>query len=382
MFNLKNTIIGALTATVAVCSFGSTASAEVFNPGAVGAALVVPWETDAVSQGKITIATVTNTLSDTAIVLHVTVMDEFWNATDFNCPLTPSETTSFEFAYDNFGGFGSTSLKVECSDPGRLTANPQGNTANQVQINIDDASRGIMFVSVECPGNTLGCPVQETRYDNALLGDATIIDLAQGYAYSVSAIHIQAADNQGGNNDRQYLFDDNEYKEFPATLNSNFISPSLDGIAASVILFTLDGTVNDDSAINFKLTGFAYDDDENPISGGEKYDCYTNTPLQELFSTNVFRERSGSSVGHMELIVDGVSNQVDSNEQFGPTGDGDGARVRPVHGWIVQHIADGASVQNPLVPVMNGAGAFARTLTQSTLDLEVENGDIPGLTAN
>jgi hypothetical protein len=244
-----------------------------------------------------------------------------------------------------------------------------------------------MFVSVECQKGVGQCPggsgQPRTRGSNALFGDATIIDFGQGYAYSVSAIHIQ--DGYGRNDgDRQYRFDGEEYAAFPAALTTNFVSPTFDGISANLILFTLDGKTNDGVPIEFAVTGDVFDDDENPTSGGEKFDCFANVPLQDVFSANVFREFSGSPVGHMELLVSQVSNQVDTNEQSPVTGDASGNRRRPVHGWIVQHIVNGANATNPEwpnVPGFTGSGAFARTLTQGTLAMAPTAGDYPALSA-
>jgi hypothetical protein len=248
-----------------------------------------------------------------------------------------------------------------------------------------DNNRGTMFVSVECQKGTGGCPggtgAPRTRGINALAGDATIIDFGQGYAYSVNAIHIQNGVGQN-NGDRQYTFDGLEYSAFPGALAANFVSPSFEGISANLILFTLDGKTNDGVPIEFAVTGDAYDDDENPLSGGDKFDCYVNAPLEDVFSTNVFREISGSPVGHLEMLVSQVSNQVDTNEQSPVTGDASGNRRRPVHGWIVQHFMRGAQGEGPnVLGFPSGSGAFARTLAQGTLAMAPTAGDTPALTA-
>jgi hypothetical protein len=276
-------------------------------------------------------------------------------------------------------------VETECSRTGVNAPDP-GQTNDYVMKTLEN-NRGTMFVSVECQKGTNGCEsgtgAPRTRGINALFGDATIIDFGQGYAYSVNAIHIQNGRGQN-NGDRQYMFDGNEYAAFPAALAANYVSPTFDGISANLILFTLDGTTNDDNPIEFKLSGDVYDDDENPLSGGDKFDCFVNAPLEDVFSTNVFREFSGSPVGHLELLVSQVSNQIDTNEQSPVTGDASGNRRRPVHGWIVQHIANGANGVDPewpAVPGFTGSGAFARTLTQGTLAMAPTAGDYPALSA-
>jgi len=181
------------------------------------------------------------------------------------------------------------------------------------------------------------------------------------------------------------MFDGLEYSAFPAALASNFVSPSFDGISANLILFTLDGRTNDTQPIEFKVSGDVYDDDENPTSGAETFGCYVNTPLEDFsWGMNVYREASGSPVGHLELLVSQVGGQRDTNEQSPVTGDASGNRRRPVHGWIVQHFTPGANGVDPEwpdVPEFVGSGAFARTLAQGTLAMAPTAGDTPALSA-
>ena len=378
----KQTLVGLLTAMAVVCSFGSSANADggIFNQATLGAALVLPWETDAVTASKLTIATITNALTELPITLHVTVLDENWDATNFDCPLTPSETTAFVFSYDTTRG--KSRVETECSRLG-VTGPDPGQTNDYVTRTLS-ANRGIMFVSVECQKGVQGCPGgtlgARTLGINALLGDATVIDFGQGYAYSVNAIHIQNG-AKGNNGDRLYRFDGLEYAQFPSALATNFISPSDTGIAANLILFTLDGKANDSQAINFAVAGNAFDDDENPTSGGEEFDCYANVGIEEIFGDNVIREESGSVVGHLELLVTGVGGQVDSNETDPITGDATGHRVRGVHGWLVQHISQGADADNDNVPTFLDSGAWARTLVQGNFPVVPSGGDVPTLNA-
>ena len=384
MFKRKTILIGMLTATFAVGTFGSSASAQnaTIDASTLGAALALPWETDPNTASKLTIATVTNGLVNDPLTLHVTVLDEFCGATNFDCPLTPSETTSFVFSYDTVRG--TSRVQAECSRLGVIGPDP-GQTNDVVNKTLS-ANRGVMFVSVECqkgstnlgacPGGTNGL---RTKGINALLGDATIADFGQGFAYSVNAIHIQAGSDRN-NGDRLYKFDGREYKSFPSALATNFVSPSDTGIAANLALFTLDFKANDPQPIWFALDGDAYDEDENPTSGGEVYDCYANNSIEDIFGYNVLREESGSLVGHLELLVSDVGGQVDANETSAKTGDANGNRVRPVHGWLVQFITDGAE-GHPNVPPFFGSGAWARTLVQGTHALVPSGADVPALNA-
>ena len=383
MFKLKKILTGSLTAIFVVGMMGASANAEVgvLDPSTLGSVLVLPWETDRVTQSKLTIGTITN-VSDEPITLHLVILDETWDATNFDCPLTPSETTYFIFSFDD--NRGTSRVETECSRLGLAGPNP-GLTSDPVTRTLR-GDRGIMFVSVECqkgidncPGGTLGL---RTRGINALLGDATIIDFGQGYAYGVNAIHIQTGSGTN-NEDRRYDFDGLEYAAFPSELATTFISPSDTGIAAKLILFTLDGKVNDSQPIEFAVAGNAYDDDENPTEGSEIFDCYANVGIEEIFGLNVLREESGSVVGHLELSVSEVAGQVDFNEtdvSEGGTGDGDRNRRRPVHGWLVQFIAQGAD-DGDGGPLFLDSGAWGRTLVQGNSPLMPSGTDLPALSA-
>ena len=202
MQRIKTTLAGLITVTFAVVAFAPSAHAQfgTLDANTLGAAVVVPWEARSASptlfpnQGQITVATVTNGLTSEAITVHVVVFDENWQAHDWTCPLTPLETTYFIFDRDS--ATGQVKVTYECSDLG--TIGPIPSQTNNVLTNFPPSfsDRGVMFISIECQLGSLGCPGGvlglRTRSDNALLADSTVINMANGWAYSVNAIHIQS----------------------------------------------------------------------------------------------------------------------------------------------------------------------------------------------
>ena len=124
------------------------------------------------------------------------------------------------------------------------------------------------------------------------------INFGQGLAFSVSAIHFQGvAGSAGTTGDRFYQFTGTplEYSHFPSMLATNYIAPDA-SITAELILFTLDGRVNGGPGINAAVSGDAFDEDENPTSGGINFDCFvvqdiTDDPPRG-WGTNVTREVS------------------------------------------------------------------------------------------
>lgn len=392
MLNLKQMLVGVLAAAFVAGSFAGSAWAQaITNPNALGAALAAPYLTTTSGGDRITVHTVTNASTTTAFTLHVTWLsgdpDDEWAALDFDCPLTPLETTYF--VYENNGN-GTANVTFECSNLGQGFPNPSA--TNNVFTRQIPGQDGIAFVALECQLGSAGCPAgafgMRTRGANVLVGDATVLDFAQGLAFSVEAIHFQGAAVDG---DRLYRFDGAEYLSFPSLLATNFIAPD-DDITAELILFTLDGKANDGfGGVFAKLSGVAFDDDENPTSGAIEYDCFdvvdiTNPP-NKGFGSNVTRQVSGGLVGHLELFASSVvANDVHDADPLTGGIASLGARKRPSHGWLVQTIATNGQLNNgnspPSVnPMMAGAAAWARTLNQGTFPFTPLAGDTPSLMA-
>ncbi len=338
----KTTLCSVLAAAFAVAFLAPSARAQTIDAQTLGAAAVVPWMTGNGMDGhgdKVTVVTVTNGLNNDAISLHLVVFDDQWNALDVLCPLTPLETTYLVFERDSLTG--TTKFTYECSDIGVTGVNP-GRTNNIIvsQPQNPTAYQGIVFMNIECQANgDIACPGGaqglRTRGDNALLVSATVIDFSQGYAFSVDGIHIQ--DLGANDGDRLYEFDGVEYMSFPSALATNYIAPD-DHITADLILFTPDGRANDVREINAGVSGIAFDDDENQFSGTQTFDCFFAGSLEDIFGSNIARPNGGNIVGHVELFPIGLSAD-DSNENDPITGNSNGFRRRPVHGWIVQTIA-------------------------------------------
>ena len=166
-------------------------------------------------------------------------------------------------------------------------------------------------------------------------------------------------------------------------MTANYIAPDQD-VTLELILFTLDGKTNGGPGINARLTGFAYDDDENPTSAALIYDCMTVVSAEQVFGANIRRDVAGHLVGHLEFTVDAVS-RFDVHELLDTP---DRVRFAPSHGWVLQTLAEGGSINGGESPanglIANGAtmdsnGAWARTLSQGDTGLSGFNGDTPSL---
>jgi hypothetical protein len=247
-------------------------------------------------------------------------------------------------------------------------------------------------MAIECLPGDPGCPVGSTALrtipHNALLGDATIIDFGNGAAVSVPAIHIQS--NGSNNGDKLYEFDGTEYLNFPAVLTTNFIAPNPGNVTLDLLLFTLDGKVNE-TGINARVNGLAFDDDEELIgSGAIAFDCFFFSDISAFppngFGPSINGGVAGAhQVGHIELFPASTSPQTDSNEMDPLTGDGNGARRRPVHGWIFQSIATAGSINGfglGAPSLAANVAAWGRVLVSGPQALAAVGGDTPALNAS
>jgi hypothetical protein len=239
-------------------------------------------------------------------------------------------------------------------------------------------------MAIECLAGDPGCPVfPRTLAHNALLADATIVDFGAGSAASVPAIHIQS--NGSNNGDQLYKFDGTEYLNFPSVLTTNFIAPTAGQLSLELLLFTLDGKVSD-TGINARVNGLVFDDDEELIaSGAIAFDCFYFEDITDNFPPFGFGPSllaGGYQVGHIELFPTATSPQTDTNETDPLTGDSNGARRRPVHGWIFQTLAAGGTINGfglggPSVSI--NQSAWGRVLTSGTQALSALGGDTPAL---
>lgn len=378
--------IGAVALAAALAAGAGEARAQgTIDAQAQGAVLVLPYLTTSPQGGeRITISTVTNLFLEFAITLHLVWISgdpgDGWASLDYNCPLTPLETTYFVFEKAEDG---TATVTFECSTLGQATPDPS--ETNHVYTRSIPGQNGIMFVAVECQIGSPACPPgplgKRTLPDNALLGDASVVDFAQGYAFSVGAIHIQGLSSNDG--DRLYAFDGlTDYETFASALTTNYIAPD-DDTTLELILFTLDGKVNAGPGIVAQVVGFAFDDDENFSSGAIEFDCFVvqdvSAPPPHGFGTNIRRDVGGHLVGHLELYPTHTA-AFDVHENNPVTGDGNGSRRRPVHGWLVQttaRLGDVAGTGNR----SSSPAAWARTLVQGLNPLTPVGTDLPSLFA-
>ena len=276
------------------------------------------------------------------------------------------------FIYEQIPGSDNALVTFECSDNNLDYPNNAG--TNNIVTRALNGTDGIMVAAVECQLGGYGeCDTQtedgqvrRTLAKNILSADMTVIDFGAGLAFSAPAIHIQGryASETG---DRQYEFNDEEgeYRQFPSLLTTNYIAPD-DSISAELLLFTLDGKTGSGGAAA-KVSGFAYDDDENPTSGSISFDCLTITAIDDSpngFGLNVTRPFGGHIVGHLELFPAAVARS-DEHELLSESNDG--VRRALVHGYLVQQIRAGGQFDGgEFGGTMAANGTWARQLTQGT----------------
>ena len=292
----------------------------------------------------ITLDTVTNGRS-TPVLLRVDVISgdptgplggDRWQSDSFDCLLTGRETTTFLFIPNAAGSI----VFVECSTPFATT----GPFADNKFLGLR-AANGVMFVAAADP------VTGKTVSEDLIFGDAIVVDLVLGQAYSFGAIPFQAG-NGFNNGNKVYSFDGQEYAKFPSVLATNFIAPDVAApastINAELILFTLDGTTGNPTAPRVALAGLGYNDDEVPFDFQWEFDCFDIVHLTDM-SQNFAQLFLGSLSGHLQLVPQAVGTPgTDVHDaQFG---DGNNSRRRPVHGWIVQNVLAGAPIVVPGQP--------------------------------
>jgi hypothetical protein len=348
----------------------------LLSPNTLGALVASPFLTED-GETRITVTTITNTSGVKPINLHMIFLASGadWREINRDCVLTPRETT---YVIMHTTG-GSTFADYECSSPNLNCTEATCN--NQITTNLLTPN-GTLFVAPECaPGPyDQECLLEQKEFrtinEDLLRSDFTVIDFAGGYAFSAPALHIQAAhpNNDYRYGDRWYKFNGRrgEYKQFPSMLTGSYIATD-DNLTAEVILMNLDGTPSDGAPA--KAAGDIYDDDEDSASGNFEFDCMEVLPLQNAW-LNFPDSSNGHVVGHFEIgsiavPYPGVHDVISSN------GDSPNVRVAAIHGYILQ--TSSSDFPNEGNPGMNGTGAWARQLTQSTNMLPRAPGDIPSL---
>ena len=298
-----------------------------------------------------------------------------WQSDSLECLLTGRETVTFLVV--GLAAAGATPgvnsvVYAECS-----TATATDGPAADNRIFAAAAANGIMFVAAgdPVPGGNIAPAIGQ----DILFGDAVIIDIANGQAYSFSAIPFQAG--AGANDgDKNYKFDGLEYSQFPSTLATNYIMPDTAAarIQAELILFTLDGSTSALQPPRVSVTGLGWDDDEVFFNWDHTFDCFDVVSLLDITPNFSQTFQLGSLSGHLTMTPQPVgAGGVDSHDaQFG---DGNNSRRRPVHGWIVQNILANADIILPNQPATTqpntialngGPAAWGRPLSQGRFALQ------------
>jgi len=356
----RRNVIGLATALAFVFGVSGQAAAVTFDLDETAAAVAAPVITGGSSvsynSNAVTLVTVTN--AGPEVILHVNVISgdsgDDWQAQNFDCRVTASETVLFVFEPGSSG----SDLSYECN------------------LNTDVVDRtpmitrnGIMFISLEDPATG------ETLNSDQIFADWVVVDYGSGSAFSSGAIAFQGGVPDGGTPDRKYRFDGIEYAQFPAALATNFVAPDYD-IDAHLVLFTLDGTAGaanggPEVSVSVKF----YNDDEVQFSAGYTFDCFSIVDLRSI-DPRFDASALGSLAGHLTLTPE-LTNYSDLAHDSQYDGGGViGVRKTPVHGWIVQTISDGGGGVNGSY-TSTGDAAWARTLAQATLPLEPAAGDVP-----
>jgi hypothetical protein len=334
--------LGSVAAAALVLSmWAGPAASENSNLTELAPLLALPVMTS--SEGGLFTEIVVTNAAAASRNLHIIVIsadsEDNWSESDFDCPVTANETVRFSIA-EHPSVNGDSEIWFECNEFGQEPGSGQRSEQITAQL-------GIMVVATEIDG--------ASSSGNDLFGDATILDLSDGVAYSVDAIPFQGGPAFLNDGDRDYEFDGSEYMEFPMTLATNYValgncggdSDHIGAQSLELFLFTLDGTLNLDFGPEARVRVRAFDDDENSPSTQDIFvDCAEVIDITEI-NESIFAcdDSSGGSVaGHVQLTP------VDS--QFGAQplhdadfGNGDGFRKIPIHGWVIQRYSDGDSGQ-------------------------------------
>jgi len=372
-------IMAVAAAAALVLSAGSATAQNQLKLDQVGAALAFPLigeqfaspkegeEAVTVASAGTTYITITN-VGPTVRNLHFNAISaDGWDVTDFDCPVTASETILITWRpVGNPGGY---ELTMECNFGGQAFGKVVSRSFNW--------AFGTLFVATEtneCKDGTC------TTNENDLFGDFIVVRPGQGSAYSAGAVPFQGQDPLApGVADRDYKFDNVEYAMFPATLATNFIAPGPNNevggfVSAELILFTLDGRANIGSQAALDIV--FYDDEETPTSAHYTFDCFSIVSLERInpnFNVNLL----GSGSGHLYMTA--IDADQASNVHDNKFGNGNRIRVVGVHGWLVQSI-DAVGQGMECIDNNGICGAsWSRTLAQGMLPQDLDGNDVPAL---
>ncbi len=342
MLKLKHILVAAVAAIF--LSSPGLAALPLMDHAATGSLVSTPW----LATGKrVTVTTLTNALAD-PITVHFTALNNKWQGIDFDCPLSPMETTYFVFESNAAGG---AKVTFECSD---ITQSNLNIVRTLFIPGAADEREGFIVFHTTAG---VGFPTPNPASVQSLIADFTVIDFDQGYAFSANGWHFQV---QGTNQ--------NNSLTVPATLASSFIAPD-DDITAELLLYTLHGAIGWNSPVKFG--GLAYDDDEQPLSNTHEYDCFTVVSLEDIFGLSIDRRNGPGGfpyfVGHVSLFALVHPLAAIPGNSFAPY---QSASV----GYMIQTIASGGDLNDnvqlgPIQPnfgeTMPANAAWARKLLKT-----------------
>ena len=329
----RRTAVLALLLAVAIPALAGTSLNEV------GALLVYPVIIG--TAGQETFVTVTNA-GPSAVVAHVayingdtTPIDDggagYCYECDFDLPLSGSDTETLVITDTPTG------IAIQAEDLGLSLSCP--------------FPYGMIVVSLEdTDGNVLT--------ENVLVGEEVVVNYALGTTYSIPAISFQGGN--GGNSDRVYAFNDQEYTKFPRVVAADYLAPDLEqgGITADLVVFTLGFDRQFPPVVDCGVVG--YDADENPFSSSFRFGCWSMIGLCEISPEFCYPNLGvfGNLDTHGWLLLNCRVDQ-DADGIF-ETGGG-------VHGAILQTASTGADIRRntPGAGTMNSMDAWARLLAQS-----------------
>jgi hypothetical protein len=254
-------------------------------------------------------------------------------------------------------------LFAECKDSQGLPKN----------LAIDSSTaNGIMVVAAAEAG-----PPSLAVSENLIFGDALVVDLLLGQAYSLEAFSFRAG--AGPNNgDRTYRFDGLEYQMFPARVAANFLAPTTTPnttVGAELILFTLDGTRGQLPTPRVKTSGTIFNDSGMVTPFTYAFDCFDIVALEDL-SPFFVQGLLGSPSGHLVLSTESILSPT-SDSHDAEYGDGNDLRNRPVLGWLVQNTtgvllaADQPAPGVPEISIPTGTeAAWGRRMSRSLMTVD------------
>ena len=196
--------------------------------------------------------------------------------------------------------------------------------------------------------------------DNVLLGEEVVVDYTSGHAFSVPAIPFQG--RNGGDWDRSFSFNDQEYGKMPRIVAANFIAPNLvdapAAVTAELALFTLDFERQYPPLTDCSVVG--YDAGENAFSSSFQFGCWSMLDLCEISPEFCYPNLGlyGTLDTHGWLMLDCRVDR-DDDGAFDASGG--------VHGAIIQSADPGAALRrnDPQAPQFTTRANWARLLSQS-----------------